>query len=341
MHRGIVGRAAVGASALVLGIGGLAACGDDGDNSSGSKGQSTIGWVPPTVSPFEKAMREGIEQQAKALGMELTVAGGEFDPKVQISAVDSLVQRDVDAIMIWPLDEQGIQPAFDRARESDIPIITIDSPNARANVNFQTDDVDATRALAKVVADKVGNPCAVGIIQGPPIVPIIKARAEGYTQGARESGCEILDIQTNREDTPEGASKIAAGWRTRFGSEMNGILSNNDPQALAALAQTGGDFKPEIVGLNGDAPNIEAIREGRLLGTAALLSPEIGNGMAYVAKELLDGKTVPSTIAANYAIVTNENVGEYKSYEERTAAPMKVSIRGSGNDGVLEAQIAK
>lgn len=339
------------ATVLVASVG-LAACGS-ADNDAGTSASTTgtaasttaaasstttsggdsdkhltIGWVPPTVAPFEKAMRAGIQEQAKKLGMDMVVAGGQFDPKVQITAVDSLVNRDVDAIIIWPLDERGIQPALDRAREKHIPIVTIDAPNGRADVNFQTDDEQATANLAKYAAEKIGKPCKVAIIEGVEQVSILKARNTGYANGATEAGCEILDKQTNSNDTPEKAGEIAQTWKTRFGGELGGILAVNDPSALAAAAQSSGDFKPVVVGLNGDAEMIEAIKQGRTLATAALQSPEIGNGMAFAAHELIEGNPVPKSIAADYFQVDDSNIGTYKSYAERLSAPMTVSFEG-------------
>lgn len=329
--------AAIAAGTMALALG---ACGsDDSDDqgSSGSDEEFVIGWVPPTVAPFEQAMREGIKLQAQSLGMELEVAGGEFDPSAQISAVDALVRKDVDALLIWPLDEQGIQPALDRARERDIPIITTVSPNARATVNFQTDDAPAAAELARSAAERIGDPCRVGIIEGVPVIPTLKARNEGYAEGAREAGCEILDKQVNTNDTPEKAGEIVGAWKTRFGSEMNGILAINDPSALAAAAQVDDEFQPLIVGANGDAEAITAIQAGRLAGTQAAPSPELGNAMAFAAHQLLTGEEVPETIGVHYDVVTEENIDQYRSYEERLTGPMEVSFQGSGESATLMA----
>jgi ribose transport system substrate-binding protein len=303
----------------------------------------TIGWVPPTVAPFEVAMRAGIKKQAEALGMKLIVAGGQFDPNVQITAVDSLVQRKVDAILIWPLDEKGIQPAFDRARSADIPIFVIDSPGAKPfTANFQTDDFAAGMKLAKSLAAKIkaaGRSCAVGIIQGIPVVPILRARNAGLEAGAKAAGCKVLDKQVNTKDNVETARAIVTTWKTKYGGEMTGVLAVNDPSALATLSAVGDSFTPHITGYNGDAENVEQIRKGSLFATAALLSPEIGNGMAYAAYQVLTGKKVPNTISAPYFQLTAANVGSYKSYSERLKQPMKVSFLKQGGRYVLQTSL--
>lgn len=310
------------------------------DETSGAEKTYTIGWVPPTVAPFEDALRKGIQKQAESLGMEVVVAGGEFDPSVQITAVDSLVQRGVDAILIWPLDEKGIQPAFDRAREAGIPIFVIDSPGAKPYAaNFQTNDYDTTYKLAQYAAEQTGSPCTVAIIQGVPVVPILKARNEGYAAGAEASGCEILDQQVNTNDNVETARSIVGTWKTKFGSDLKAILAVNDPSALAALSASGGDFDPVITGLNGDAENIQKIKDGQLAATAALLSPEIGNGMAYAAYQVLTGNEVPEEISVPYEILTSENIDSYQPYEARLQGPMTVEFVAEDGGYVLQASV--
>ncbi|MBM3679315.1 MAG: sugar ABC transporter substrate-binding protein [Actinobacteria bacterium] len=322
--------------ALGLGATGLVALAVAVAGQARSAETYTIGWVPPTVAPFEAAMREGIQDQAKALGMKVIVAGGQFDPNVQITAVDSLVQRKVDAILIWPLDEKGIQPAFDRARAAGIPVIVIDSPGAKtATANFQTNDTTAGSALARSAAAaiaKSGRKCAVGIIQGIEVVPILRARNAGLEAGARAAGCTILDKQANTKDNVETARAIVTTWRTKFGEKMTGILAVNDPSALAALSAVRGSFKPVITGYNGDALNVEQIQKGTIFATAALLSPEIGNGMAWAAYQVITGKSVPRTVAVPYLQLDSGNIGSYQPYADRLKAAMKVSVakRGSG-----------
>lgn len=334
-RRGIAVSLAVAAIATIAGF--AASSGQ-----SRSQATFTIGWVPPTVAPFETALRKGINLQAKALGMKLVVAGGQFDPNVQIAAVDSLVQRDVDAILIWPLDEKGIQPAFDRARKAKIPIFVIDSPGARATANFQTNDFSAASGLAQYAAAaiaKQGKPCKVAIIQGVPFVPILKARAAGHEAGAKKAACEILDRQVNTNDNPETARAIVTAWKTKFGSKLSGILAVNDPSAMAALSAVSGSFSPVITGFNGDADAIDAVRKGRVGSTAALLSPEIGNGMAYAAYQVLTGKSVPKTVNALYKPVSKETVGTYKAYDARTRAAMGVSFEQKSGKYYLKTEL--
>jgi ABC-type sugar transport system substrate-binding protein len=297
----------------------------------------TIAWVPPTVAPFEVALRAGIKIQAKALGMKVVVAGGQFDPNSQLTAVQAVLQRNPDALLIWPLDPKALQPALDKARNAHIPAFVIDSPTAKPyTANFQTDDFGTMSQIARYAATKVSKPCTVAIIEGRPGVPIIDARNAGLIAGAKAAGCTILDKQVSLKDSIDDARTIAGAWRTKYGSKLKIILGGADTYAMGALAASNADFHPVITGINGDSANIAAIRKGLIAATASLLSPEIGNGLAYAAYLALTGKSVPSEINVRYGLVTRENVGQYKSYDERLKKPMKVSFSKIGGKVYLE-----
>ena len=300
----------------------------DNSNAAAKKKQFTIGYVPPTVAPFEVAWRKGIQLQAKKYGMKVVIAGGQLDPKVQIAAVKTLLTRGIDALAIIPLDEKSIKPVLDEVKSRHIPIVVYDAAKTTYDVNLKANDFQATQVLAKYAAKKAGKPCKVGVMQGFQVVPILKRRADGYKKGAVDAGCEILDVQTDQDDTTQKATEIAQAWRTRFGKDMNVVLANNDPYALSVAAQSTGSFHPVIVGMNGDANAITAIKQGRLAASAALLSPELGNAQVYAAWQLLHHKKVPRTINAPYKIITKANVNTYKSYAERLRAPMTVSFKG-------------
>src|SRR5262245_57534829 len=109
----------------------------------------SIAFVPPVIAnPIIKALNDAIKLKAESLGMKFTTVGGEYNPQAQIVAVDSVVQRGYDALLIWPLDPKGIQPSFDKARKAGIPIVVIESPKAGPYLaNFSQQSLQAAVAI--------------------------------------------------------------------------------------------------------------------------------------------------------------------------------------------------
>jgi ribose transport system substrate-binding protein len=301
----------------------------------------TLAWIPPIILPFETAMRKGMDLQAGSNGMTFITAGGEYSVNAQITALNAVMQRGVDAIAIWPNDPRALAPSFARIKAKKIPLIVIASPEAEqfADVNFQTDDYEAAVKLAKYAAQRAGKPCRAGIIEGLPTVQILADRNRGMEDGLKQSGCEILAKQEDK-NTSASAKQISDAWKTRYGSQMNVLLTYTDNSTLGAMASVGNGFDPIMTGFNGDDPAIQAIKKkgSHFVATGALMSPEIGNGIASAAAQLLAGKALPKRIITPLKIVTTENVSSYQPYATRLSAPMRVTFANEGDKTVLETR---
>jgi ribose transport system substrate-binding protein len=319
-------------TAVATGLVALAGLGAAG--SLGSRKQTfSIAYVPPVIAnPIIKAGNDAMAIQAKSYGMKFATVGGEYNPQAQIVAVNAVIQRGFDALLIWPLDPNGIKPSLARAAKAKIPVLVQDSPKDTppATTNFQLDDFEANYKIAQYAAQQVkkdGKPCAVGIVQGIPVVEILNNRNKGLEAGARAAGCEILDKQVNQKDNTDGAKPIVDGWKVKYGSKMTVVLAYNDPSALAAVADLGGDFQPLITGVNGDSLAIAALKRGDMLATMAQPAIEYGASMVYVANQVLQGRKAPRTIWNFHQLVTKDNVNSYRTLEQRLKqGPWKVKI---------------
>jgi ABC-type sugar transport system substrate-binding protein len=304
--------------------------------------QFTIGFIPPVLAnPAIKALNDGIAKKAKSLGMGFETIGGQYSPQAQIVAMDAAIQKKVDMILIWPLDPKGIQPSFQKAKAAGIPIVAIWSPGVpNIDADFIYNDGGTEQQIAKMAAaelKKQGKPCAVGIIQGIPVVNILDARNKGMAAGAKAAGCTILEQQVNQQDNSSGALPIAQAWKTKYGSKMTAILAYNDPSALGAVAARGGDFQPLVTGMNGDADGIAALKNGSLFATGAVPNVELGESMAQVAWLILNHKQYPKTVYFPFEILTKANVGSYVPWSKRLAGPaMKIQFVSA--DGKTEAK---
>src|SRR2546422_1357627 len=169
-----------------------------GSSAAKPKASSTIAFIPPVLAnPAIKALNDGIKLKAKSLGLSFETIGGQYSPQAQIVAMDAAIQKKVAAILIWPLDPKGIQPSFEKAKAAGIPILAIWSPGVpNINANFIYNDGNAIQNIAKMAAAEIkkqGKQCAVGIIEGIPVVNILNARNVGMAAGAKAAGCQILE----------------------------------------------------------------------------------------------------------------------------------------------------
>jgi ABC-type sugar transport system substrate-binding protein len=328
---GLVMLAALVASAMLAGSGGAK-----------PNATSTIAFIPPVLAnPAIKALNDGIALKAKALGLNFETIGGQYSPQAQIVAMNAAIQKKVNMILIWPLDPKGIQPSFLKAKAAGIPILAIWSPGV-PNIagNFMYNDGGAIANIAKMAAaelKKEGKPCAVGIIQGIPVVNILNARNIGMEQGAKAAGCTILEKQVNQQDNNSGALPIAQAWKTKYGSKMTAILAYNDPSAEGAIAAKSGSFQPLVTGMNGDPDGLAAVKNGSLFATGAVPNVELGEAMAQVAYDTINHKPYPKTVWFNFEIVTKANVGSYVPWATRLAkGPLQITFVTKGGKTLVQ-----
>jgi ABC-type sugar transport system substrate-binding protein len=83
-----------------------------------------IGYTLPQFrDPFWVSVAYGIEDEAKKAGLEVVSsneAGSYADLGKQLSQVDDMTQRGLDAILVAPVDRVGIAPALDNAQRAGI-----------------------------------------------------------------------------------------------------------------------------------------------------------------------------------------------------------------------------
>jgi ABC-type sugar transport system substrate-binding protein len=324
---------ALAAVALCVGLG--AALSASAAPTSSGAASGTLAIIPAVAAnPAQQAIIIGFKKQAQKLGYSSVTLGGEFDPQAQITAVNAAIQRKVAVLAIWPLDPKGIRPTLDRARAAGIKILTMWTPVALGQAgDFQYAEAPAARRVASLAAARIkadGNTCKVGIIQGLPVVPILKARNVALEAGAKAAGCQILERQVNEKDSADGALPIVQAWKTKYGNEMTGVLAYNDPSALGALAARSGDFNPVVTGMNADPAALQAIRKGDMLATTTIPNPEMGNAMAYGGAQVLTGKKIPAFLFGKCDVITKANAAKYIPWPTRNKSAMAVRFVKSG-----------
>ena len=75
---------------MVIGL--VAGCGKSADNG-GDKKSGTIGFSVSTLNnPFFVTMKEGVEAQAKALGLKVKIVDAQNDPAKQANDISDLIE---------------------------------------------------------------------------------------------------------------------------------------------------------------------------------------------------------------------------------------------------------
>jgi len=92
--------------------------------------------------PWFNAMEKGVLEAGKQLGVNAYLTGPpEADEAQQVKVVEDLISKGVDAIGVVPNDAASLEPAFRKARERGIVIVTNESPNQKEH-DFDYEMID-------------------------------------------------------------------------------------------------------------------------------------------------------------------------------------------------------
>jgi len=193
-------------------------------------------------NPFFSPMIREAEAQAKALGVELDVQAPpqESDKELQFSAVQNLVARGVDAILIAPADSRGIVPALMAAQQKGVVIINLDNrvdSQAAQKAGLAlggyvgADNESGGRLAGEAMAATLSGKTKVAILEGIRGADNAEARRRGFESSAGK--LEIVSRETAEWDTEKAYTKFTTVLAAH--PDLGGLFCANDKMAIGAM----------------------------------------------------------------------------------------------------------
>lgn len=272
-----------------------------------------VGLITKTEgNPFFVKMREGAQQKAAELGLELRTYAGAFDGdnEGQIAAIESLIAAGAKGFAIVPSDSSAIVPTIQSARDAGLMVIVLDTPldpMDAADATFATDNRQAGRLIGAWAKGALGDAAAnakiafLDLAVNQPTVDYL--RDQGFMEGF---GIDVKD--PNRygdEDDPricghemtagseEGGVKAMETLLQRC-PDINVVYTINEPAAAGgyqALESAGkADGSVLIVSVDGGCPGVENVKAGVIGAT----SQQYPLKMAAMALEAIATGNIPA-----------------------------------------------
>ena len=87
----------------------------------------TVGLSVSTLNnPFFVSLSDGAKQKAKELNINLSVVNASDDTAKQTSDIEDLISKNVQVIIVNPVDSDAVAPAVLDAINANIPVISVD-----------------------------------------------------------------------------------------------------------------------------------------------------------------------------------------------------------------------
>lgn len=319
MRKQILGILALGsAAALVLSGCASGGSGDTGDGSG--DGGYTIGVVfydeaAPNTAPIREAMKE----VADANGATLITTDSKSDTGVELTDVENLITRGVDAIVMQPIDAEASQQAAKLVNEAGIPLFTVNTgfpEDAAVDVAayIGQDETDAGKAQAEFMNENLPDGGEILFIAGTYGASWTDRRRDGFDEAINDNISIADEVQADCSRDKARRSVEDMLQRHPAGS-LVGAVAQCDETAIGAslaIAEAGrqDDFKA-FVSVDGDPAGYEAVKEGILKATVAQDFRGQGKTAAEVALAFLNGEEIDPVNNLPVTLVTQENVDEF------------------------------
>lgn len=299
----------------------LAACTDDnGTDDKDKEGSSGDEKYVAIVSKgfqhqFWQAVKQGADEAAEEFGVKVTFEGPEDESQVdkQIEMLQAALDKKPDAIGFAALDSKAAIPLLEKADGDDLPIIAFDS-GVDSDLPLSTATTD-NKAAAALAADKMAE-----AIDGKGKIALVVHDQTSVTGVDRRDGfverieseypdIEIVDTQYGGGDHLKSTDLAKAIISAH--PDLKGIFGSNEGSAIGVVnavreLNKSGDLV--IVGFDSGKAQIDAIKDGLMLGAVTQNPVGIGYETVKAAVAAMKGESVEKVIDTGFYWYDNENL---------------------------------
>lgn len=310
------------AMATIMVTASLVGCGgktSGGDTSKGDKVKVGV-CLYKFDDTYISTVRQNLEkiQSENPDKVEFTFYDGKGDQATQNDSIDTLLQKDVDLLLVNLVDTGAAPTVIDKIKGADKPVVLFnrepetDSIKAYdkalfVGTNAKEAGVMQGEILSKLwekdlkAVDKNGD----GVLQyvmlkGEPDNPEAVARTQYSVSTLNDKGIKTeelaLQVCNWQNDLAQSATEA---WLSRFGDKIEAVIANNDGMAQGAIAAlqaqgyNNGDPAKTIpvVGVDATAAAQDLIGKGFMLGSVLQDAEGMAKALYATGMNLVAGKS--------------------------------------------------
>ena len=287
----------------------------------------TVGFSEPIADPNFQAIQTVVSRALGQYGVKLKALNSNLNPGKQLSDITSLLQEQVAVLIVNPVDPQATEGVLSQARQRNIPIVALDTKVGGPYFATVHDDMEYAGAQGAMQLKKLVGNGDVAEMDGPPFAEILNWEKAAFEAKAKQIGLHVVDVKVNQQISPQAATQIADGWKSKYGSALKGVWTFNDTSAEGVVSTLGDGFDPHIVSINGQPEALPLIKAGRINTTFGVPYDKTGQALAYAALRALCKQSVPATIYVPTVKLNQATVGTWEPIAQRVDNPFRVSFQ--------------
>ncbi len=255
------------------------------------------------ANEFFMAMEEGAKAYAEEDGSFTLLTMGmnsETDFDTQVNAVDSLITKGVDLIVLAPADSVGMVAPVKRALDAGVVVInfdvTLDKTALKAAglpeefLFVGPNNTDGAEMVGNYLGETLGSGGKVIIIEGNPGADNAKQRKDGFMKAIDTHKLELLASNTAHWEAEE-ANTLMTNLLTKH-PDVEGVMCANDSMALGVVRalEAAGRGDVEVVGFDNIPAVKDLILNDKMLATVHMDGAEMAILAFNAGFEIMEGK---------------------------------------------------
>ncbi|WP_300712017.1 substrate-binding domain-containing protein [uncultured Brachyspira sp.] len=272
--------------------------------STSNSNSINIGLSVSTLNnPFFVALSQGAKDKAKELNVNLIIVNASDDTAKQASDIEDLISKNVQVIIVNPVDSDAAAPAAEDAIAANIPIISLDRAINGVEVNAQisSDNVAGAKIAGEYLIELVGNDAKVAELIGIPGASATIDRGKGFHQ-AVDNKLNIAAMQTANFNRAEGLTVMENILQAN--PDIKGVFAHNDEMALGALEAVKAAGKDiAVIGFDATDDALLAIKDGAMKATVAQQPSLMGAMAVETAIKIINSEEVDKYIPVEVSLI--------------------------------------
>ena len=286
----------------------------------------SVGYCTPSLNaPFYVALEQAIKNKARSYGMQYLSTDGQGDIAKQVMAVEDLLARDIDILILNPLDPKALAPIVQAADQKGVPVFIVDSyiddSSPFTGAVFANNELNG-EILGEWLVRTAGNKeLKIALISGNQGNPVGREKRLGFIKGLADAQLHNYG-KLNFKVVAQGWG----GWSNNGGlkamedilvahPDVNVLLAENDDMAIGALnaiTEMGRQDKITILGFDAQKEALQLIIDGKYAATAQNSPSILGISIVdVVAKYLNDKESIKRIDYTPSLLIDKSNAGRY------------------------------
>jgi ribose transport system substrate-binding protein len=195
------------------------------------------------VDSYQTTYEKAFEDYCKELGVNCIKLDPKGDAARQSDQVEDLIQKKVDAILVWPVSGKAIIPALRKAKAANIPVLATNSPVDESGKDLVKGFCGPNNIIQGEYAADLMNEALAGKkgkvveIMGVPGYVTATLRSKGFHDQIKKKypDIEIIETQPGNWDRDK-SMKVMENFIVKYGpGDFNGVYVADDNMGMGAV----------------------------------------------------------------------------------------------------------